>query len=341
MEVSEMTKIKYVKPLLALLALVCGQFVKGEAAANPGVTSLEVAPDEKPADGSPISGATKPGKMGINRADLTSVKQLFMMTKDGKLLRESRIDLNMLGDLNLAADPEYWRPYERYFQAEINNNTVEITCAQQGSAHLIRNFSPDTLDAYGTQAGYPFNDPVAPYHDANADFRTLSQDVPFVFIHLPSGLAIQCQLRRDDKGNPFAMFMLRFVRVIANGELITLNSRVISDFFKNFGAFTKIACGAQNAKSPGKFYYVWSQRKQTVFDRDVLVRTFNLLLQEDKKNKVFSEAEQLELGIHPTQKYDGTYKVWGNYFMDGYKNTNATSFTYNDSGQRTPGKARR
>jgi hypothetical protein len=326
MEVSKMTKLKYIKPLLVLAALASSEFIKtGVAdAIDPAELSASAA--------APIGGPVKvPGKSGIPREQLDSLKQLFMMTKDGKLLRESRIDLNMLGDLNLAGDAEYWRPYERYFEATIVNNSVEITCAQQGAAHLIRNFSPDTLDAYGTEAGQPFNDPAAPYHDANADFRTLSQDVPFVFIHLRSGLAIQCQLRRDDSGKPFALFMLRFVRTIANGQLVTINAREAGQFFKTFGAFVKIACGAQaKGGKGGKFYYVWAQRKQSEFTRDILVRTFNLLLQEDKKNKAFSEPEQLELGIHPTQKYDGAYKAWGNSFMDGYTNTDAAKFIYND-----------
>ena len=153
-------------------------------------------------------------------------------------------------------------------------------------------------------------------------------------------MAVQCQLRRDDKGNPSALFIYRFIRIISDNELLSINAQEVPEFFRTFGAFCKIACGAQTGQ--GKFYYVWAQRQKSEFTKNVMTRTLNLLLQEIERNKSFYGAEQAELGIGPTQRFDLTYSNWANAFMNGYNGTNAKKFTYNDptSGGSPQGRKR-
>ena len=317
-----MTKLKKIPIIASCLALMVTNIFPADDALSD--VSTDVPPTEI---GAVVSGGKKEEKTRVK-----DLRELFRMAgtdpKTNLRTAESRIAAYTITDLTLIKNSEFWRPYERYFEAHITNGAVEIVCAQQGANHLIRNFSPETLDTYGTEPGYPFNDPVAPYHDANYEFRTLSQDVPFIYTYIKSGMALQCQLRRDDKGNPGALFIHRFTRLIVDQDLLSIELPEVDEFFRTFGAFAKIACGAQEGK--GNFYYVWAQRKKSDFTKDVMARTFNLLIQEEKRNKSFYESEQTKIGIHPAQRYDLTLGRWANLFMLGYNGANAKKFTYND-----------
>jgi hypothetical protein len=123
------------------------------------------------------------------------------------------------------------------------------------------------------------------------------------------------------------MFMQGFARIIQTNKMIAIDPQIVPTFFRCFGAFCKIACGAQKG-AKGKFYYIWAQDKRAEFGEVVLTRTFDLLLQEDKRNALFTEKEQTSIQIHPTQNYPSTFRSWSTSFMDGFKGTNANKFIY-------------
>lgn len=238
----------------------------------------------------------------------------------------SKVHWYITRDLGNMQDSASWEANQKIMEATIITGSIRIVCIEQGSAHVIRYYDQDTLAAYGKEVGLPFNDTGAPYHDVNADFRTLSQDVPFYYTNMESGMVMKCLLRRDDKGNPFAMFMQGFARIIQTNDVIAVDPQLVLSFFKCFGAFCKVACGAQRGK--GKFYYIWSQNARAEFSQVLLTRTFDLLLQEDKRNAIFTEKEQMDMQIHPTQNYPNTLRSWSTSFMDGYNGTDPTRFIY-------------